>query len=48
MHKGLIKYNKVDGINLMNIYVQIAHPKLFAMKKQQFNVVVEPIAIHAW
>ncbi len=34
MHKGLIKYNKVDGINPMSIYVQIAHSKLFVMRKQ--------------
>jgi hypothetical protein len=47
MHKGLIKYNKVDGINPMSIYVQIAHMKLFAMRKQHFSVVVEPTTIHA-
>ncbi len=29
-YKGLIKYNKIDGIITMNIHVQIAHLKLFA------------------
>jgi hypothetical protein len=48
MHKGLIKYNKIDGINPMSIYVQIAHLKLFVTRKQWFNVVVEPTTIHAW
>jgi len=47
MHKGLINYNKVDGINPMSIYVQITHLKLFVMRKQQFSVVVEPTTIHA-
>jgi hypothetical protein len=48
MHKGLIKYNKVDGINPMSIYVQIAHLKLLVMRKQRFNAAVEPTTIHAW
>ncbi len=33
-YKGLIKYNKVDGIIPMNTHVQIAHLKLFVQRKQ--------------
>jgi hypothetical protein len=47
MRKGLVKYNKVDGIIPMSIHVQIAHLKLFALRKQQLSVVVEPTIIHA-
>ncbi len=46
MRKGLVKYNKVDGIIPMSIHVQIAHLKLFTLRKQQLNVVVEPTTIH--
>jgi hypothetical protein len=28
--------------------VQIAHLKLFALKKQKFNVVAKLIAVHSW
>ncbi len=34
LHKGLITYNKVNGITPMITHVQIAHPKLFALRKQ--------------
>jgi len=47
MRKGLIKYIKVNGITPMITYVQTTHPKLFALKKQQLNVVVEHAIIHA-
>jgi hypothetical protein len=33
-YKGLIKYNKVDGIIPMNPHVQITHLKLFVQRKQ--------------
>jgi hypothetical protein len=46
MCKGLIKYNKVNGLILMTIHVQIANPKLFGLNKQQFNEVVEPLSTH--
>ncbi len=45
--KGLIKYIKVHGSDPMTTYVEITHPKLFAIRKQQFNVVAEPSIIHA-
>jgi len=32
--KGLIKYNKTNGITPMKIHVETAHPKLWAQKKQ--------------
>jgi hypothetical protein len=34
LHKGLIAYNKVNGITPMITHVQIAHPKLFALRKK--------------
>lgn len=34
MWKGLIKYNKVNGITPMTTQLQITHPKLFALRKQ--------------
>jgi hypothetical protein len=46
LHKGLIKYNKVNGLILMIIHVQIANPKLFGLRKQQLNEVVEPLSTH--
>jgi hypothetical protein len=46
MRKGLIKYNKVNGLILMIIRVQIVNPKLFCLRKQQFNEVAEPFSTH--
>jgi hypothetical protein len=37
--KGLIKYNKVNGITPMIMNVQITCLKLFALRKQQLNAV---------
>ncbi len=34
LHKGLIKYSKVNGITPMTIHLQIAHPRLFVQRKQ--------------
>jgi hypothetical protein len=46
--KGLIKFNKANGINPMTIHVQIADLRLFGQKNQQLNEKwVEPIA-HVW
>lgn len=33
LHKGLITYNKVNVITTMTTHVQIAHPKLFVLRK---------------
>ncbi len=44
--KGLIKYNKVNGITPMIMHVQITHLKLFALRKQQFNAMIKLITIH--
>ncbi len=33
LKKGLIKYNKINGITPMKIYVGSTHPKLVASKK---------------
>jgi hypothetical protein len=38
MHKGLIKYNKVNGIIPMTTHVQTKHLKLFALNKQLSEV----------
>jgi len=46
LHKGLIKYNKVNRITAMNTHVQIARSKSFAMKKQQLSVVVQSTTTH--
>ncbi len=32
----------------MTIRVEIAHPKLFVLRKQQFNEVAEPTNVHVW
>ncbi len=37
MHKGLIKYIKVNGITPMTVYVQSTYPKLFVIRKQQLQ-----------
>ncbi len=43
--KGLINYNKVNGITPTTIHVQIAHPRLFEQRKQQLGEkVAEPVA----
>ncbi len=34
LHKGLITYNKVNGVIPMTTHVQIAYPKLFVLRKQ--------------
>jgi hypothetical protein len=34
LHKGLITYNKVNGITSMTTHVQITHAKLFDLRKQ--------------
>ncbi len=47
MLKGLIKYSNINGMTSMTIHVQTTHPKLFALKKQLFNEVVEHVVIHA-
>jgi hypothetical protein len=41
--KGLIKYNKINDITLMTIHVQIAHPRLFAKRKQLSEKVAKPV-----
>ncbi len=46
MHKGLIKYNKVNGITPMTIHVQTTHLKLFVLKKQQLGEVAKPNVVH--
>ncbi len=46
--KGLIKYNKVNGITPMTMHVQISHSKLFALRKQQLKEVTEHVTIHVW
>lgn len=33
LHKGLITYNKVNVITTTTTHVQIAHPKLFVLRK---------------
>jgi hypothetical protein len=33
-HKGLIKYNKINGTTPMSIHVKTTHSKLFVKKKQ--------------
>lgn len=48
LHKGLIKYNKVNGINPMTTHVQIAHLKLFTLKKQKFSMVARLVATQSW
>jgi hypothetical protein len=45
--KGLIRYNKVNGITPMIMHVQISHSKLFTLKKQ-FSAMTKPITIHDW
>ncbi len=47
MQKCFIKYIKVNGITPMITYVQTTHPKLFALRKQQLNVVAKTTSIHA-
>jgi hypothetical protein len=42
-YKGLIKYNKADGIIPMNIHVKIAHLKLFVQRKQLNKKVAEHV-----
>jgi hypothetical protein len=42
----LIKYNNVNGITLMTIHVQIAHPRLFSQRKHQLNDKVAKPTIH--
>jgi hypothetical protein len=46
MCKCLIKYNKVNGITSMITHVQIACSKLFALKKQQLNTMVQSTTTH--
>ncbi len=46
--KDLIKYNKVNRITSMTIRVEIARPKLFALRKQQFNEVAKLVDVHVW
>ncbi len=41
-YKGLIKYNKVNGMIPINTHVQTTHLKLFAQKKQFIDKVTEP------
>jgi len=33
LRKGLIKYNKINGVISMKINVDTAHPRLFALRK---------------
>jgi len=47
MLKGLIKCSNINGMTPMTIHVQTTHRKLFALKKQLFNEVVEHVVIHA-
>lgn len=47
LHKGLIKYNKVNGIIPMNTHVQTTHSELFVQRKQFKKKVVEPTT-HTW
>jgi hypothetical protein len=42
LYKGLIKYNKVNGMIPINIHVQTTHLKLFAQKKQFVEKVTKP------
>ncbi len=35
LKRGLIKYNKINGIIPMKIHVDTAHPRLFALRKTQ-------------
>jgi hypothetical protein len=46
LHKGLIKYSKVNGITPMTIHVQIAHPRLFVQRKQQLSEKVAKFVDH--
>jgi hypothetical protein len=46
LHKDLTKYNKANGITPITTHVQATHPKLFAMKKQQFSAVIEYVIVH--
>ncbi len=32
----------------MIIHVEIAHPKLYVLRKQQFNEVAKPVDVHVW
>ncbi len=32
----------------MTIHVEIAHPKLFTLRKQQFNEVTKLVDVHVW
>jgi hypothetical protein len=46
-HKGLIEYNKVNGITPMNTHVQTTHSKLFIQRKKIKKKVVKPTT-HTW
>jgi hypothetical protein len=46
LHKGLIKYSKVNGIIPMTIHVQTAHPRLFVQRKQQLSEKVAKFVDH--
>ncbi len=35
LEKGLIKYNKINGLTHMKTHVDIAHPRLFVLRKTQ-------------
>jgi hypothetical protein len=41
LYKGLIKYNKVNGMIPINTHVQTTHLKLFAQKKQLMEKVTK-------
>jgi hypothetical protein len=47
-YKGLIKYNKVNGMIPINIHVQTTHLKLFGQKKQFMEKVAEPTTHRQW
>jgi hypothetical protein len=47
MFKGLIKYNKINWMTPMTIHVQTTQMKIFALKNQLSNEVVEHVVIHA-
>jgi len=50
LSKGLIKYNKINGITPTKTHVDFAHPKLFVQRKSQLveKAMVGNDAVHVW
>jgi hypothetical protein len=40
IRKGIIKYNKCNGVTPMKTHIDCAHPKLLGTKKKQFTEVI--------